>query len=133
MSMIREIVRRFIMRGKSGRVELDAEAARLRQIDEKTRQLAHEHEHEGGPDVIEDMHVQKKEIRHFRRVEHHARDFWNDPRQDHPEALLADRNLGVHVSASSDRAAARDQRIKYGENNNKLYNYTSELPIIKDE
>ena len=129
--MIREIVRRLLLRGKSGRAELDVTAARLRRIEEDARE--HGSSHEGGPDVIEDMHVQKKEIRHNRRVEHHARDFWSDPRQDHPEALLADQNLGVHVSAHSDRVAARDQRIKYGESNNKLYNYTSELPIIKED
>jgi hypothetical protein len=124
MAFLSDLWQRILSRFRTD--EFSATGARLKQIEHDP------HRHEYNYEVLDGLHNNKSSIKHGRRAEHNSREFWRDPRAEHPDELIEDRPLPLHDSARSDQVAARDYMIK-DHTDDKLYNYTARMPIVHDE
>jgi hypothetical protein len=91
---------------KEDELEYKAQSARLHGMS------AHKQGNSSVSDILQRMHCEDHDIKHTRKVEHQAHDFWtySNP-NDHPTAVLEDEPIETPKHLSHDRKASQEHCI----------------------
>jgi hypothetical protein len=101
----------WILYGPSSGTHKD-ELSRLEKM--HTQHIEQDHNGLRRRDPIDKAHS-VCDLKHERRVAHHAHDFWNNPFKDHPEGVLTDEHLPQLACIVSDRQMAQEHCIRCSE------------------